>query len=186
MWMKKKYGENEFFFSCLDWGKNIRIWMRNLNVDKLLESCWCHLSKVRLEEVGNFPQTFITILWEKFYHLFLTIFPPKLSSIFFFFVIFSKPNTKKKSNFPKKISFHQIFQGPNGTLVYSWFSMETYNNSWGSWFAPCTISCSHIIYPEKFCLKCHLLIRTLDNSFENTQPVCTVNHKTNSLIPFVI
>ena len=79
--------------------KNTRIWMRNLNVNELLKSCWYHLSSTRLEEVGNsftnFSQTFLIILWGKFYHLFLTIFLPNFSS-YFLFVMFSKPNTRKK------------------------------------------------------------------------------------------
>ena len=95
---EKKVGRKWVFFSCLDWRKNTRIWMRNLNIDELLESYWCHLSRARLEEVrnsfGNFFQTFLTILWEKFYHLFLTTFPS--NSSIFFFAIFSRSNTRKK------------------------------------------------------------------------------------------
>jgi len=104
----------------LHWGKNTRIWMRNLNIDELFELYWYHLSCTRLEEAwssfGNFSQTFLTTLWGKFYYLLLTIFPPYFLS-YFFFVIFSKLTTRKKVNFLNFFSFHQIFQGPNGTLV---------------------------------------------------------------------
>jgi len=33
----KKSREKIIFSSCLDQGKNVRIWMRNLNVDELLK-----------------------------------------------------------------------------------------------------------------------------------------------------
>ena len=83
MWRKKKIGRKWAFFSCLDWGKNTRIWMKNLNVDELLESYWCYICNVRFEEVRNFSQTFLTILWGKFYHLFLRIFSPNFPPYFF-------------------------------------------------------------------------------------------------------
>ena len=92
--------EKIIFFSCLDWGKKTKIWMKNLNVNELLESCWCHLSNVRLAEVGNFPQTFLTILWEKFYHLFIIILPYNFPPYFFFLYDFLKTKYKKKSSFP--------------------------------------------------------------------------------------
>ena len=121
---KKYVGEKSrekmsFFSSCLDWGKHIRIWMRNLNVDKLLKWCWCHLNNVRLEKVRNFPQTFLTILRGKFYHLLIIIFPSNFP--LYFFLWFSLNQTPKKGNFPKILSFHQNFQGSNGDLEFRTF-----------------------------------------------------------------
>ena len=107
---EKKVGRKWVFFSCLDWGKNTRIWMKNLNVDELLESCWYHLSNARLEEVGNFPQTFLTILWGKFYHLFLTIFPPNFPLYCFPLWFSLNQIQEKKITFLKKFLFTKIFE----------------------------------------------------------------------------
>jgi len=114
-----------FFFSYLDWGKNTRIWMRNLNVDELLESCRCHLSGARLEEVGNsfgnFFQTFLTILRGKLSLISNNFFTQFFSIYIYFLVIFFKPNTRKK------VTFSNFFFPPN-------FPKSKWNlNVWFNW-----------------------------------------------------
>jgi len=117
MWRKKILWRKWVFFSYLDQGTNARIWMRNLNVDELLKSFWYHLNNTRLEKVRNFPQTFLTILWGKFCHLFITIFPPNFPP-YFFSLWFSLNQTQEKNYCPNFFSFHQIFQGPNRALIF--------------------------------------------------------------------
>ena len=48
--------ENVNSKTCAFW--SVTFWMRNWNVDELLESCGYHLSNVRLEEVKNSSKLF--------------------------------------------------------------------------------------------------------------------------------
>ena len=131
MWRKKKLEENEFF--SLVWIE------KKIQKFRWKIECWWTTSimlmlskQCEVREGGEFFSNFPHNFMRKILSLVSNNFSAKLFSIFFFFVIFSKPNTRKKItflNFFLSTKFSKVQTKPKRNSINGFRSSRLWNPS---------------------------------------------------------